>query len=504
MTRRIALAAMLTSLLLAAPAPAQQRSNAVTWGLNAEVDTLDPYATSKRTAQLVIRNVLENLLVRDPASGTAKPALATSWQWVDPTTLDIQLRRGVSFHDGSPFTADDVVYTVEYIKNPANNATFAKADYGFIKSAEKRDAFSVRLLLEVPTPSAIDQLTQVLFILPKATHEKLGARAFGAQPVGTGPMKVEKFEPGRQVLLARNEAYYPADWGKPRLDRVTVLSITDPQTQVAELTSGKVDFLWNIQPDQLMQLKPARNVETVTGGSVSISFLSLDAAGRTGPNPLQDKLVRMAIAHAIDREAIAKTLRGESSEVIPTPCNPRQFGCIQDVVRYGHDLAKAKELMARSSTPKGFELKIAAFTDSGPVAEAIAGDLRQIGIDAKLDFRETSSWIRDLFGGKVLSSVVPWPSNGVYDVVAMVPLFFTGDQGDYTRDPIVIDAFKKAASIVDEQERLRLYRIGFERLANESYVVPLMSGVTHFAYRKGLDFQLPVDGYPLLYMAGWK
>ena len=504
MTRKLALATMLAGLLLAAPAPAQQRSNAVTWGLNAEVDTLDPYATSKRTAQLVIRNLLENLLVRDPASGKAKPALATAWQWVDPTTLDLQLRRGVTFHDGSPFTADDVVYTVEYIKNPANNASFAKADYGFIKSAEKLDPFSIRLKLEVPTPSAIDQLTQVLFILPKATHEKLGARAFGAQPVGTGPMKLDKFEPGRQVLLVRNDSYYAADWGKPRLDRITVLNITDPQTQMAELTSGRVDFLWNIQPDQLMQLKPARNIETVTGGSVSISYLSLDAAGRTGANPMQDKLVRMAIAHAINREAIAKTLRGESSEVIPTPCNPRQFGCIQDVTRYGYDVAKAKELMARSSVPKGFELKIAAFTDSGPVAEAIAGDLRQIGIDAKLDFRETSSWIRDLFGGKVVSAVVPWPSNGVYDVVAMVPLFFTGDQGDYTRDPVVIEAFKQAASIVDEQERLRLYRIGFERLAAESYVVPLMSGVTHFAYRKGLDFQLPVDGYPILYMAGWK
>jgi peptide/nickel transport system substrate-binding protein len=138
------------------------------------------------------------------------------------------------------------------------------------------------------------------------------------------------------------------------------------------------------------------------------------------------------------------------------------------------------------------------------VAEAIAGDLRQIGIDAKLDFRETSSWIRDLFGGKLVSSVVPWPSNGVYDVVAMVPLFFTGDQGDYTRDPVVMDAFKQAATLVDPQERLKLYRTGFERLAAESYVVPLMSGVTHFAYRRGLDFTLPADGYPILYMAGWK
>jgi peptide/nickel transport system substrate-binding protein len=502
--RHILFAAAVAAALLPGLASAQQQANAVTWGFASEVETLDPYATSKRTSQLVIRNVLENLAVRDPATGQAKPALATAWRWIDATTLHLELRRGVSFHDGSAFGADDVVYTVDYIKNPANNASFAKADYGFIRKAEKVDDHTVRLLLEQPTPSAVDQLTQVLFILPKATHEKMGARAFAAAPVGTGPMKVEKFEAGRSVTLVRNDRYYAADWGKPRLDRINVVVIPDPQTASAELAAGKVDFLWNIQPDQLMQLKMARNVETATGGSVAVSFLSLDAAGRTGANPMQDKNVRMAIAHAIDRTAIAKTLRGESSEVIHSPCNPRQFGCIQDVVRYDTNLAKARELMAKSSVPKGFELKIAAFTDSGPVAEAIAGDLRQIGIDAKLDFRETSSWIRDLFGGKLVSSVVPWPSNGVYDVVAMVPLFFTGDQGDYTRDPVVMDAFKQAATLVDPQERLKLYRTGFERLAAESYVVPLMSGVTHFAYRRGLDFTLPADGYPILYMAGWK
>jgi len=496
----VAFAAMLVSGV----AVAQQQQNAITWGLNSEVETLDPYATSKRTAQLVIRNMLENLVVRDPATGQAKPALATGWRWIDPTILHLELRRGVTFHDGSPFTADDVVFTVDYIKDAANNATFAKADYGFIKKAEKVDDFTVRLLLEQPTPSAVDQLSQVLFIMPKATHQKVGARAFGAQPVGTGPMKVERFEAGRSISMVRNDKYYTAAWGKPRLDRITVLSITDNQTANAEISAGKVDFLWNITPDQLAQLKQARNVETVTGGSVAISFLSLDAAGRAGANPMQDKNVRMAIAHAVNRQAIAKTLRGESSEVIHSPCNPRQFGCIQDVAKYDYNVAKAKEFMAKSSVPRGFELKIAAFTDSGPVAEAIAGDLRQLNIDAKLDFRETSAWIRDLFGGKLTSAVVPWPSNGVYDVVAMVPLFFTGDQGDYTLDPVVMDSFKKAATIVDEQERLKLYKVGFDRLAAEAYVLPLMSGVTHFAYRRGLDFVLPVDGYPILYMAGWK
>ena len=98
----------LAAALLALPAAAQPRT-ALTWGTNSELETLDPYATSKRASQLVIRNILENLIVRDPATGKAKPALATAWKWVDPVTLEMTLRRGVLFHDGSPFSADDVV-----------------------------------------------------------------------------------------------------------------------------------------------------------------------------------------------------------------------------------------------------------------------------------------------------------------------------------------------------------------------------------------------------------
>jgi peptide/nickel transport system substrate-binding protein len=497
-------AALLASTLISAPTFAQQAQNSLTWGFSSEIETLDPYVTAKRTSQLIIRNMLENLVVREPATGAAKPGLATAWKWIDPTTLEFTLRKGVTFHDGSPFTADDVVYTVNYVKNPDTKTSFGKADYGFLKSAQKVDDFTVRLILEAPTPSAVDQLTQVLFILPKASHEKLGARAFASAPIGTGPMKLEKFEPGRTTVMVKNDNYYAADWGKPRLNRITVLTIADPQTASAELSAGKVDLLWQIQPDQMQQLKQSSNVTTASGGSVAVSFLSLDAAGRSGANPLQDKNVRLAISHAIDREAIAKVLRGEASEVIVSPCHPRQFGCTQQVTKYEYNLAKAKDYMAKSNAPKNFELKISAFTDNGPVAEAIAGDLRQIGIDAKLDFRETSAWIKDLFAGNMPAAVVPWPSNGIYDVVAINPLFFTGDQGDYALDPVVMESFKKANVLNDPDERLKLYRTGYEKIANEAYVVPLMTSVTHYAYRKGLDITLPVDGYPIMYMAGWK
>ena len=486
--------------LLAGPVAAQQRQNAVTWGFASEIETMDPYATGKRTAQLVIRNVLEHLVLRD-AKGDLKPALATAWKWVDDKTLEFTLRRGVAFHDGQPFDADDVVFTVQHVKRTDIPIAFGATDYGFINRAEKIDPYTVRLLLNAPTPSAVDRLSQTLFILPKSAN----MATFGPKPNGTGPYKVSVFEAGRRVELAKNDAYYAADWGRPRLDRINVVTIPDAQTQVAELTSGRVDFLWNISVDQMQSLARATGVTTVPGGSTSISFLIMDAAGRAGQGPMQNKTVRQAIAHAINREAISKVLRGGSSVVIDAPCHPKQFGCIQDVaVKYEYNVAKAKALLASTPYAAGFDLPISAFTDGGPVAEAVIGDLREIGIRGKLDFKETSAWVKDLWAGKLPATVSPWPSNGVYDASAMVPLFFMGEQGDYARDEEVMAWFKQAGSITEPAERLRLYRLGFEKIAREAYVVPLMTNVTNFAYRSNLDFTMPSDGYPLAYMLGWK
>jgi peptide/nickel transport system substrate-binding protein len=503
MCRRLASLLLGFMVTLQTPAHAQRADNALTWGFTTQIETLDPYATAKRSAQLVIRNVLETLVIRDPVSGAAQPLLASAWRWVDDRTLELQLQHGVRFQDGQPFDADDVVYTVAYVKRTDIPIAFAEADYGYIDHAEKIDAFTVRLLLKAPTPSAVDRLTQTLFILPHLAHARLGAQAFGARPIGTGPYSVAAFEPGRSVTLARNPAYHPAGWGAPRLAKIAVVTIPDPQTQVAELSRGRVDFLWSIGPDQVAQLQDAPGIKTVTGGSTSVYFLSLDAAGRSGPGPMQDRNVRLAMAYAIDRQAIAQVLQGSSSVVIDAPCHPRQFGCPADLGRHDHDLAKARALMQQSGYPNGFTLNIAAFTDGGPVAEAILGDLHEIGIQGRVDLRETSAWIKDFFAGHMQAAVVPWPSSGVYDVSALVPLFFMGQPGDYTRDLQIEGWFRQAGSITDPAERARLYRLGFAKIVQDADVVPLMTAVTSYGYRDGLDFVPPADGYPLLAQAGW-
>jgi peptide/nickel transport system substrate-binding protein len=498
------LLSFISFVLLAASmtAHAQRAQNALTWGFGGEVETLDPYATGKGTVQLVSRNVLENLVVRD-AVGTVRPALATAWRTVDDTTIEFTLRQGVTFHNGQPFDADDVVYSVDYVKR-AGARISSQGDYGFIAGAERVGPYKVKLKLSAPTPSAIDRLTQSLYILPRIAHAAMSPAQFGARPIGTGPYAVASFEAGRKLELTRYAGYYKADWGTPRLDRITVLSLPDPQTLVAELTSGRVDFVWGVPKDSLAQLQGNPKVATATGESNAVYFLTLDAAGRSGPNPMQDSNVRLAISHAIDRAAISQVLRGGGSVPINSPCHPRQFGCAQDVQAYDHDLKKARAFMKASAYPNGFELSVAAFGEGGPIAEAILGDLSEIGIKGKLAQQETSAWVKDFFAGKFRAAVVPWPSAGVRDVSALVPVFFQGGQGDYVRDPEIAAWFKAAGAIGDAAERKRLYRLGFDKLARGAMELPLMTSTVNYGYRAGLDFAVPSDGYPLMYMAGWK
>src|SRR5258708_5921493 len=190
--KAISVGALWIALLAPVTVAAQKAENALTWGFATDIETLDPYGTSKRSVQLVIRNVLEHLLYRDPASGQAKPALATAWSWIDEKTIEFTLRQGVSFHDMQPFDADDVIYTVQYIKSPAAQISFGQADYGFINRAEKIGPYAVRVILNAPTPSAIDRLTQTLFVLPHGAHAQMGAQAFAKAPIGTGPYRVSR------------------------------------------------------------------------------------------------------------------------------------------------------------------------------------------------------------------------------------------------------------------------------------------------------------------------
>jgi peptide/nickel transport system substrate-binding protein len=488
---------------VAASSSQDRRNDVLTWGFNGQAETLDPYATNKRTAQLLSGHVIERLVYRDPASAEARPALAKSWQWVDERTVEFTLRDDVWFHDGQHFDADDVLYTLHYIKDPSQQVVFSDTDYGFIKEAQKLSPYVVRLVLSTPTPSAIDRLTQVFFILPKGYHSRVDRQPFGSHPVGTGPFQVSAFESGHKVELSRFERYYPAAWGAPSLRQIIVRCITDPQTLVAEMETGGIDFIWDIQRDQLGQVEDSPRIAKFSGGSTEIYFLRLDVVGKRPGSPTRDKNVRLAILHAINRPDIAHILMGPGSQVLNAPCHPRQFGCFQDVMSYDYNLEKAEAALKRSAYPNGFALTVSAYSDGGAMAEAIVGDLSAIGIKATLDYRETSAILKDSYAGLLPALVIDWPSSGVYDASAMVANFFQGTVNDYIMDQDVQGWLAAAAATADRAVREDNYRRAFEKIANEAYLVPLVTGVTYYAADSALEFPRPQDGFPLMYMARW-
>src|SRR4030081_615271 len=208
-----ALLAASMTLATAAPALAQKSADTlrITW-LDA-IPNVDPYYNLQRTGMVVAFHAFDCLVYRDPGTMEITPALATSWKQVDATTIDFTLREGVTFHNGDPFTADDVVYTINSIIHDKRVAT--PAYYTSYASAEKIDDFHVRLKLTGVSPAVMEYLSMVTPIWPKAYREKVGADAYAQAPVGTGPYRITKVDGTTQIDLERYDGYY-ADSPKGR------------------------------------------------------------------------------------------------------------------------------------------------------------------------------------------------------------------------------------------------------------------------------------------------
>src|SRR5471030_3436373 len=278
------------------------------------------------------------LVHRDPATFENKPALATDWKLTD-TTLDLNIRRGVKFHDGSALTADDVVYTIGMACDPASKVA-VPSNYSWIEKIEKTGDFSVSIKLKKPTPAALEYLAMVTPIHPKAYREKVGPEGFSAKPVGAGPYKIVKNDQGKEVVFERFEDYWAGSpKGKPAIKTLHVRFVPDLATEVTNLLAKQTDWIWNINPDQMVQINKMPHLQAVQQESMRIGYLSIDAAGRSGKdNPLTKLKVRQAIWHAVNRKEFADKLVQGGSRVPPAPCFPSQFGCDANAtMKYDYD-----------------------------------------------------------------------------------------------------------------------------------------------------------------------
>lgn len=498
------MAALVALAPLGAPtANASKSDDTLRIAWDRELESLDVYFNNSREAIIVSYLISDSLLYRDPATYQYVPALATSFKWLDPLTMDLEIRKGVVAHNGEPIDADDVVYTLNWVSNPAHGVKLQR-NVEWIKRAEKLDQYRVRIHLKQPMPAALEFLGGALPIYPKKYHELVGPSGMAVKPVVTGPYKVTAVSPGREVTLERNERYWEGSpRGRPAIRRIVIRTIPEPNTQLAELMTGGIDWIWKVAPDQAEKLGKMPGISVVNGETMRIGFLKFDAVGRSGKMPFTDLRVRRAVSHAINRKAIVENLVRGASKVVHSACYPTQFGCTQDVMQYEYDPAKAKRLLSEAGYPNGFETELLAFQDR-TWAEAMVGDLASVGIKANLAFLQLAAYNEKLEQGTGALFFGTWGSYSINDCSAGPSRWFRDDRVDYSRDPVVKGSLEKADTSIEPAVRIDNYAKALKRIAEQAYWLPLWSYNINYAFTSDLQFKPDPDEIPRFERARWK
>jgi peptide/nickel transport system substrate-binding protein len=500
---------VLASAVASVPAVAGKKTDTLVWATDRDNPIADPFYLNTRELVVIGHHVWDTLVIIDPKTAEIKPMLATKWSWVNPTTLELELRKDVKFHSGKAMDADDVVYTLNHVSNK-ENAISNFALLAWIKSAEKIDPHKVRVNLHSPFPPALAYLAGLGFIMQQGHYDKApvrpdGKKDFGAVPPnGTGPYRITEVKPGEHILMVRNPDYIKGGYkGEPAISKIMFRTIKDANTRAAELMTGAIDWIWDVPKDQAERLRanPALVVENAK--TLRVSYLQFDVLGQSGQKFFTDKRVRQAVAHAIDRESLTKNLVGPASVVAHSPCHPDQFACSSDVAKYPYDPAKAKALLKEAGFPDGFEFDLFAYRDR-EYTEAVIGDLAKVGIKPRLTYVQFTAFLEATRKGRTPLAHGTWGSNSIPDVSAMAAHFFLHGPDDLTKDPEVKRLIEEADSLTDPEQRRAVWQRALARIAAEAFWVPLFTYAKYYAFSTDLAFVPTSDEIPQFYAAKWK
>ncbi|NDW44598.1 ABC transporter substrate-binding protein [Ruegeria sp. PrR005] len=470
-----------------------------------ELENVDSYFNSSREGVVMQRAVWDGLIYRDPVTNEYKGNLATSWEWIDDTTLELKLREGVKFHNGEDFNADDVVFTVNFVAKEENGVK-TQRNVNWMKSAEKVDDYTVRILLKDKFPAAIEFLSGPVSMYPNEYYAEVGPSGMGLKPVGTGPYKVTEVVPGQHFVLEKYENYHDSPKGQPSIGKIDIRTVPDVNTQLAELFSGTLDLIWQVPADQAEKMAAMDGFTVANESTMRVGYLSMDAAGRSSmePNPFKDAKVRQAVNHAIDRKALVDNLLKGKSVVVNTPCFPSQFGCVTDAaVAYEYDPEKAKALLAEAGYADGFTTEFYAYRDR-EYAEAIASYLNAVGI--RTDFKMLQySALRDLnMKGEVPLAFLTWGSYSINDASAMVSQFFKHGSLDDARDDQAKADLDIADSSTDPAIRKEHYAKAIARITGEAFWAPMFSYNTNYVFKTDVDYTPTADEVLRFTNMAWK
>jgi peptide/nickel transport system substrate-binding protein len=507
---RLSVAALLAALIPFTPAAAQDGTtlNIATGGA---FTSLDPHYHNL-TPNNVLADYLYGALVSFGPTYDLNPGLALSWKVIEPTVWEFKLRPGVKFSDGTPFTADDVVFTFNRIPNVLNSPSSFNSSIKPITQIEVIDPLTIHFHTAQPVPLLPYLLAQAR-IISKHAAEGASTADFnsGKAAVGAGPYKLVSVSLGDKVVMHRNEDWYGP---KPAWDNVVYRVIANDAARSAALQSGDVDIIDQVPTRDVANLRANPKLNVMSAAGPRLIYIYLDAGRAKSPqvfdldgkpldkNPLQDARVRKALSLAINREGIKTQIMDGFSKPTGQLVGEGMSGYDPAIKPPPYDPAEAKRLLSEAGYPNGFAITLNGpndrYVNDHTIEEAIAQMWTRIGVKTSVDSKPASVFFAAGQRDEYSADLIGWSSDTgeassplVTIVASSIPEKGWGGyatfHASHFSDPAVDAIIEKSLMTIDTEAREALYREATEKAMDETPVIPLHNQVNVWASRKGIS-----------------
>lgn len=481
-------------------------------GRGGDSAALDPAIVTDGESIKIAQQVFDTLLDYKEGTTEVEAALAESWDVSqDGLKYTFKLRQGVKFHDGTDFNAEAVVFNFNRWHDPKSpykfegdsfdyyDSMFGAPDSRVIKEVKAVDANTVEFILNQPQAPFLQNIAMPSFGMgsPKAIQEK--KEKFKEEPVGTGAFIFKEWKRNDSITVEKNPNYWRQ--GLPKLNKVIVRTIPDNSARLTALQAGELDFMEGVNPDDLATVEGNAELQKIVRPSFNVGYVGFNFQKK----PFDNKLVRQALNHAVNKEAIVQAFFAGLAEPAKNPMPPTLWGYNDEIQDYPYDLNKAKELLAQAGYPNGIDQELVFYAmpvsrpympDGKKVAEALQAEFAKIGVKVRIESPEWATYLDETKEGKKDDLyMLGWtgdngdPDNFIYTLLDKDTI--PGNNRSYYVNEelhkILVDAQKET----DQAKRADLYKQAQVIIKEDAPWIPLVHSTPLMAGKANMKGLVP-------------
>lgn len=507
---------LIVGMTVSLTACSQGPNDTLVFGRGGDSVGLDPALETDGESFKVADNIYDTLVRFEETSTALEPALAESWTVSeDRLVWTFKLRPGVSFHDGTPFNADAVVFSLGRQFKPDHPFHKVEGAYQYwnsmsmseiVKDVRKVDDLTVEIELSRANAPFLSNLAMNFCAIVSPTAVRKYGDNYARNPVGTGPFVFSQWIKDDRIVLEANPSYWD---GAPAIRRLVFRSIPENSVRLIALTQGAIHGMDNLVPDFVANIESNPRLQLLKQPGMNVGYLAMNM----DKQPFHILKVRRAINHAIDKQAMVDNLYQGMAQPAVNPIPPTMWSYHEDIVGYHHDPALAKRLLAEAGYPNGFKTTLWAMPVPRPympqplkIAQAIQADLSAVGIEAEIVTFEWGTYLDKVQRGQHDMALLGWtgdngdPDNFLYVLLDKSATAFPANNIAFYRSEELHKVLVEAQVEIDTDARTKLYRTAQEIVHQDAPWVPLVHATQTAAFSKAVNgFKLHPTGSKFFY-----